>query len=44
MIDAREPQILERPGTERFDEPLARVGRIDVAAGDFLEEILQLLV
>ena len=44
MIDAREPEILVRPGTKRLGKLLTRVGRIDVSARDLFEQILQLLV
>ena len=45
MIDAREPEIFVRaapatpPATGR-----ARVGRVDLAAGDLLEQIQELFV
>ena len=44
MIDAREPQVLERPGSEGFDQPLPGGRRIDFAPGHLFEQILKLFV
>ncbi|HKB11497.1 MAG TPA: hypothetical protein VKD69_12630 [Vicinamibacterales bacterium] len=44
MIDASKSQIFERPGTERGDQLIARLGRSHVAARDLFEQILQLFV
>ena len=44
MIDASKSQIFERPGAERVDQALARNSRLDLAARDLIEQILQLFV
>ena len=44
MIDAREPQILVRPGAQRGQQPGVRGGRVNLAAGDLLEQIQELFV
>ena len=44
VIDACEPEILERPGPEGFDQPLPGGRRIDFAPGHLFEQIVQLFV
>ena len=42
MIDAREPQILERSGAQRVHQASVGGSRIDFAAGELFEKPLQL--
>ena len=44
VIDAGEPQILVRLGAQRVEQPLAAVAGVDLAAGDLLEQRLELFV
>jgi hypothetical protein len=44
MIDAGEPQVLERPFSKGFEEVLSSHDGIDVSAGDALEQIEQFFV
>ena len=42
MIDAREPQILERPSAQRVEDALSGRGRIDFAPCHLIEKRVQL--
>ena len=44
MIDAREPEVFERPRAERIHEPLSRRLDVQLAARDLVEEIPELFV
>jgi hypothetical protein len=44
VIDAREPQILERPGSERLGEAFDRDRGIERAVRDLFDQILELFV
>ena len=44
MIDAREPQVFERPGSKRFEEALVRDVGIERAGGNQTEQIKELFV
>ena len=44
MVDARESQILERPGPKGIGQPVAGGRRIDLATRHLLEQILKLFV
>ncbi len=42
VVDAGEPQIFVRPGAERFEHTAVRGMGIEIAAGDLVEQELEL--
>ena len=44
MIDASKSQIFERPGAERVEQAITRIGRLDFSTRHLIEQILQLFV